>query len=278
MDWDESFGEGSDELKNSPFVKESKDIASALKQGLDFQKMLGNSLRIPGEGAGADAVKDFREKAARAGLVPKDQFTDFVKPEKPELYALTEPPADAVAIGLTQDIIDKWKTDAHQLGLSPKQFDTWATTLVKNQRETIAAASKRHQEANDALLKDWGPEAFESRKALALQAAKKYGGDALVAKLGANPDPEVLKALAEVGKTFVESGNDFVPRPHYAETRTEAAIKLAEIKANKAHPFNRPRMEVGAAAHDLALAEVVRLTAISMGNKPGKDFMFDEVG
>jgi hypothetical protein len=37
-------------------------------------------------------------------------------------------------------------------------------------------------------------------------------------------------------------------------------------------------MEVGAAAHDLALAEVVRLTAISMGQKPGKDFMFDEVG
>jgi hypothetical protein len=278
MEWDEAFGEASDEVKNSSFVKESKDIASALKQAHDFQKMLGNSLRIPGEGAGEDAVKEFREKAARAGLVPKDQFTDFVKPEKAELYALSEPPADAVAIGLTQDMIDKWKADAHQLGLSPKQFDSWATALVKNQRETLAVASSRNEAANAALLKEWGPEAFESRKALALQAAKKFGGDELVAVLGSNPNPAVLKALAAVGKTFVETGNDFVPRPHYAETRAEAALKLTEIKTNKAHPFNRPRMEVGASAHDAALAEVVRLTAISMGQKPGKDFMFDEVG
>jgi hypothetical protein len=278
MNWDDSFGEAPDDVKNAPLVKEAKDVASALKQAIDFQKMLGNSIRVPGEGAGEDVLKEFREKVAKHGLVPKDKFTEYVRPEKAELYVLSKPPEDAQQLGLTQQQVDAWKAQAHALGLSPAQFDTWAQGQIETRRSEARAQAERVTAANDALTKDWGPEAFESRKQLALQAAKKFGGDELVQKLGANPDPAVLKALANIGKQFVEAGNDLGPRTSYAETREEAAMKLAEIKANKAHPFNQPRYSVGPAAHDAALAEVVRLTAISMGQKPGKDFMFDEVG
>lgn len=279
MEWDETiFGPLPAELKDSPLLKEAANAAAILKQAIDFQRMAGNSIRIPGDGAGEDVIKEFRDKAARAGLVPKDKFTDFVKPEKPENYTLTDAPVDAEKIGVTQTILDKWKTDAHSLGLSPGQFNTWATNMIAQQREAVLARAKRFGDADEALKKEWGPEAFASRKELAMQAAKKFGGEELLARLGDNPDPAVLRALAAVGKSFVEAGNDLAPRPSFSETRDEATMKLHEIKTNPAHPFNRQRSEVGAKVHDTALAEVVRLTAISLGQKPGKDFMFDEVG
>jgi hypothetical protein len=275
MTWKEELPE---DLRDTPIVKEAKDIASLAKQAVDFQRMLGNSLRVPGEGAGENEWKEFHEKAARAGLVARDRFTEIVRPEKPEHYALKKVPEDVAELGLAQSDVDAWKARAHVLGLSKEQFAEWAETQIAERRAAAKDRAERFRAADESLKQEWG-QAFEQRKALALAAAKRFGGDTLVQALGNNPDPLVLRALGEIGKQFEEKGmGDLTPRPNFAETRQEAQLKLDEIMRNPEHPYNRPQMAVGRAAKDAAIAEVMRLRALAMGQKPSRDFMFEEAG
>ena len=267
-----------EDLRGLPLVQEAKDFVSVVKQAVDFQRMLGNSIRVPSENASADEQAAFLEKVQKHGLIPKDKFQEAVRPTTPDAYAILQPPQDAQALGLTQTQVDVWKAEAHAMGLSPGQFDALAQSRIGAIRELVKARQDRFDAADAALRQDWG-DSLEQRKAVALQAAQKFGGQAWVDALGETPDPAVLKALGEIGKQFAERGmGDLTPRPTFSETREEAATKLVEIQNNPNHPFNLGRQKAGKVAHEAALADVVRLRAISMGQKPTKDFMFDEVG
>lgn len=276
MEWKDELPE---DLRGTALVQEAKDIASVVKQAVDFQRMLGNSLRLPSENASEADVQAFREKVQKHGLVPRDKFTEFVRPADPSAYSLPSPPPDAEKIGLTQTQVDLWKAQAHELGLSPEQFAQFADKQIEQAREAHQARMSKFEAANEALKAEWG-EALNERKQLALQAAQKFGGEELVNALGENPDPSVIKALAEIGKQFAERGvGDLTPRPVFTETRDEAAVKLAEIQNNPQHPYNLGHLRVGKQAYDVAMKEVVRLRALSMGLKPpSDDIMFDQTG
>ena len=85
------------------------------------------------------------------------------------------------------------------------------------------------------------------------------------------------RAFAEIGKQFEEAGLGDLDIPQIMpETRDEAATKLAEIRANKDHPFNRGPLNIGETAYSAAAAEVMRLREISMGLRPSRDFMFED--
>jgi hypothetical protein len=277
MDWRDEIPE---ELRSTTLVQEAKDIGSIVKQAVDFQRMLGGSIRVPSEHASDDERQAFLEKVGRHGLVPRDKFTEFVRPAEPSAYSLPSPPSDAEQIGLSQGLVDQWKAQAHELGLSPEQFNKFAEKQIEQVRAAAQARADRFGKVDSDLKGDWGEEAYEARKNLALQAAQKFGGEDLVAYLADNPDAVVIKALAEAGKLFAERGTgDLQPRPSFAETREEASIKLSEIANNPNHPFNMGHMRAGPKAFEAATKEVMRLRAISMGLKPGADdFMFERTG
>lgn len=272
MPWKDELPE---DLRSVPIVAEAPDLPTLVKQTVDFQRMLGNSLRLPGEQATPEERAAFAEKAGKHGLIQKDKFTEFVRPEKPELYGIGEPPADAEALGLSQGIIDQWKADAHALGLSPSQFTAQAQARIAAMRETVKARTDAFDAANKALVDKWGDAATE-RKAMAMAAAERFGGKELVDALAANPDPKVLLALAEVGKAFSETGlGDLQTRPTFIETREEAAMKLSKIMNDPEHAYNKGASVVGSQAYDAVLGEVMRLRQLAAGVKPQKDYMYD---
>lgn len=266
-----------DELNELPLVKEAPDLAAIIKSAQSAQQMLGNSLRVPGEGASDADKAAFRAKAQQIGLVPRDKFHEFVRPEKPEQYALTNPPKDADKV-VTQTEINTWKAWAHTQGLSPQQFEAFANSQIEGRVTAAIAQQTRYAEVDKVVKDKYGDAGLNAAKERALAAALKFGGKPFADKLAAQPDAETIIALAEVGKLFGERGmGDLTPQPHFTETREEAARKLDEIRRNKQHAFNQPRMLVGKDAKEAANREVMRLQALAMGEQPAKgDYMFVE--
>jgi hypothetical protein len=274
MDWnDATHGAVDDAIKGSDIVKNAKTVADIAKQAVDYQRMYGGAIRIPGEGA-SDADKlDFKAKMEKAGLVPKDKFTDYVRPAKAEEYKYDgEIPAD---LKVTQQHVDAVKAQAFALGLSNDQFKG----MMKASLDTMVGATKVQSDAltaaQTALKTEWG-QAFDAKMQLARQAAMKLGGEGAVARI--DLDPVFAKGMSELGAAYQESGRTDLQRilPS-VETQGEAKVKLAEIRNNRDHPFNN-RQKVGRVAYEAAAAEVLRLTNMSLGIKPGKDLMFDEAG
>jgi hypothetical protein len=236
--------------------------------------MIGNSLRIPGENASDADKTEFRQKLEKIGMVPKDKFTDFVRPEKAEQYALTNPPKDAEKV-ITQTEIDQLKEWAHKTGLAPSQFEALVTTRIE---ERIESAKKQQEQfaGVDAVLKaKYGDAGVNAAKERALAAALKFNKP-LADKLAQAPDADTLIALAEVGKMFQERGmGDLTPQPKFTESPEEAEMKLSEIANNKAHAFHN--RSTNRRAYEAAAAEVMRLRALALGQQPPQgDYMFEE--
>ena len=269
-----------EDMRGSALVTEATSVEAVVKQALDFQSMLGNSIRMPADGASDEQVADFRSKAEKVGLIPKDKAIEFLRPKAQEGYKIDSPPDDSEKIGLTQGQVDEWKKWAFEAGLSPEQFNAVATQNITGLRDRSKATQDRFDGADATLKAKWGEAAFTARKDMALAAIKKFGGDELLARMGTNPDPDVLIAFAEIGKQFTESGmGDITPATTVTESRDEATVKLAEIRANKEHPFNQGQMGPGGKkAYEAGAREVMRLQALAMGKKPGADFMFDRTG
>ena len=265
-----------EELRGSTMVQEAKSLESIVKQATDYQRMASNSVRIPGEGAGEEDVAAFREKMTAVGMVPLDNFTEYVRPKEIGQYTITDPPSDAASIGLTQGDVDRWKDEAFEDGLSQAQFDARAQRRFAEKRDQYNI-NKTEFQAKEAALKDeWGEAGYEPQRQRALAAATRFGDAELIAYLQDNPDPGTLKAFAKIGKEFEESGMGDLQQPmSLPETREEASIKLAEINRNKEHPFNLGPSVVGKDAHTAASAEVMRLRRVKRGEpQTAADDMF----
>lgn len=271
-DWKEALPE---EMREATIIQESESLEAFAKTAISAQSMLGSSVRIPSEHASDDDRKAFTERMVKAGMIPKAQASEFLRPADAAHYKLDTPPADAADLGLTQSDIDTLKVQAHELGLSNEMFQGYANAHIERIREAKNEQRQKHMEANEALRQLWGPDAFDGNRVQALQAIRRWGGIELAKKIDDNPDPDLLRAFAEIGQKFEEQGMGDLETPIYKpESRTEAAEKLAEIEGNPDHPFNKGG-QVPRATWEAAAAEVMRLKRISMGQTGRQsDFMF----
>jgi len=264
-----------EEYRETTLVQEAKSLGDVVKGAIEAQALVGSSIRVPSEHASVEDVDAFTEKLVKRGFIPRDKASDYLKPKDPAHYELETVPVDAAEINLQQSDIDLMKARAHTLGLSKEQFKDFSSNLIDARRQELADKRARHAEANDALKILWGPDAFDNRRVQALMAIKRYGGVELAKKVDENPDPDILRAFAEIGKQFEEQGLGDLETPMYVPTREEATAALDEIAGNKDHPFNRGPHNAGKAAYEAAAVEVMRLKRISMG-QPGqaRDYMF----
>jgi hypothetical protein len=265
-----------EELRDTTLVKEAPDLATLAKQAVDFQRMMGSMIRIPGEDASDEVREEFRGKLTKVGMVPLDDFTSYVRPKEINEYRLENPPEDVASIGLTQAHVDRWKDEAFSDGLSQAQFQARALRNIDNMRAEFNERANQYQAQEMQLKDEWGMPGYEPNRQRALAAAARFGGDELVAALKSNPDPAALKAFAKIGKEFEEQGMGDLQQPlSLPETKEEAGIKLQEITSNKEHPFNLGPSGAGRPAYDAAAKEVMRLRRIMAGeNVNAPDYMF----
>jgi hypothetical protein len=237
-----------EDLHENPTLKEAKDVASMAKAYVDTKAFVGSSIRIPGQDAGEEDKKAFREKLKTAAPelveVPADPakfaevegqlFEKLGRPKKVEEYPGLKESKIEVPAEVRLDETELRKT-AHGLGMTKKQYLVFAKNVVDERTKEAGLAS----EARGALKKELG-DAFDERLSAAALAAKKHGmGEAFVTALRTgNIPPEQARGWIAVAKATGTEGSDFGRGGGESGkgkmTPREAQDALAELRKNPA--------------------------------------------
>lgn len=229
-------------------------LDDAIKGYIDLKSYQGNSLHIPGEDTNEEQRAEFAnklvEKVPSVMLRPDpdnaDQTKEFYRSAgMPEESSGYEAPEVELPDGMkkNEDRLEFFKGLAHESGLNKSQFKKIMEGVEKADIETTISAQESHQKATDALNTEWGAAADE-RKQAALNIAEKTGApESLVEaiKSGTVP-PELTKWIyglsTAIGSEGTNLANNQQTKPGKM-TPDEAKDKIAEIYANKEHPFHK---------------------------------------
>jgi len=191
-------------LKDGEEVKDSDVLTGLITKSRETEKLIGKSIRVPGDDASEEEVSKFRKALG----VPEDAAGyEFRLPEDyPE------------EVPYNSDLAEKFKPVAHKLGLTAKQasglHEFVAQYGVSNMGETAAAVEARGVAATTALEETWGPQDSDQYKAnleYADAGLRLLGGDAVMKELsdvgliGPNKEifaPALAKALAKAGRAL----------------------------------------------------------------------------
>lgn len=208
-----------EDLHENATLKDVKDIPSLAKAFIDTKAFVGSSIRIPGQDAGEEDKKAFREKLQKAMPdlveVPSDPtkleaaegmlFEKLGRPKDAKEYpslkdAKIEVPAE---INISEDEL---RTYGHKLGMTKKQFVKFAQGVVEERMKTAQLSS----DARAVLKKELGA-AFDERLTAAAAAAKKLGASETVvtALRTGNVPAEQARLWIGVAKSLGTEGSEF---------------------------------------------------------------------
>ena len=265
---DETWKEGLPEAVRSwKEVETSNSPEEFWGQMTNHRAHLGQSIRVPGEGAGEADWTEFHTKLKNKvpNLIPRPTdeagygalYDSLGRPATPEEYTNPLGGTDSA------EVVALRKT-AHELGFSQKQFEN----LITNgdaQATALAETTKLQQdEALQGLKTEWGA-AFEQKKQRAASIAEKTGApQGLIDAINNDTiGPESMKwfdSLAEKFKSAPGVGDDFNHKDPVM-TPDEAAIKISEITGNKEGPYWNKQDP----AHAVIKAKVRELYIVKQG-------------
>lgn len=183
-----------------------KDVQSLAVKARDAERLIGSSIRLPGDDA---KPEEWDKVYARLG-----------RPDKPDGYEF-KPPADMPeGLPYNQDFASWFKGAAHAEGLSKKAaaglHDKFVEMSVK---QAVADYEARITAAEAALAKAWGgpkdSEAYKAKVELADRGIKALGGDDLMTELKATGllgsggeilSPAIAQAFAKAGEALGKEG------------------------------------------------------------------------
>jgi hypothetical protein len=240
------------DLQQDPSVTKFKSPEDLARSYVGLQKLAGSKdpekyIQVPGP---EDDGTGRRAALTKLGL-----------PDNPDGYELQAPEGAPEGFKPDTDMGKAFKQKAHELGVLPDQakglFD-WYGQLTGQTVTQQQQQLQEQQQANvDALRKEWG-DAFDVRVKTANFAVNtlesKIGAEdgQLLEKLnaaGLGNDPDVIKALYEMGRVYTDSGDGpatgekgsqkFGTSPQEAKDKGNALLRQAmEIK----NPAERRRL------------------------------------
>ncbi|MGD1830994.1 MAG: hypothetical protein ACPKM1_15645 [Spirochaetaceae bacterium] len=242
-----------DEVTNSDSSEKFWDQMS------NMRSRMGQSIRIPGDDAGKEAMEEFykrlNDKVPGLMKAPDPENDDDLgavysrlgRPEKAEEYAIPEiKDANGNVIPaekLDMSLAEAFKEIAHTKGLSQKQYGGIIEAITSmNITKNMEAAEKR-QADQESLKSEWGA-AHERNSEIVSNFLEKSGAPEMVMQALSKGlmDSKSMKwfhALATEtlgdGKRFISDEN----RNKGVMTPDEAAIKISEIRNNKEHPYHK---------------------------------------
>ncbi len=237
-DWRSSLPE---DIRSAKAFDSVKDIASLGKQFLDAQSHIGNSIRIPGEDAGQEAIDAFHAK-----LMNKTDL--MVKPTNAEDYAKVfesmGKPADGAGYTIpegTEGNFDHLRELANNANMTNKQFESMVQSVADLDAAALASTQEAQTESRGKVEKEWGA-AFDqnSNQAIALLEATGAPESVIALAKDGNIDGDSLRwfhALSQKmsGGTAPNAVGD--EGHNQIMTPTEAGHQLNEIMSNKESPY-----------------------------------------
>jgi|GEM_PF-5208978 len=215
-----------DDLKADPSIGQYKNLGDFAKGFVETKKMVGQSLRAPA----ADATDAEWDKFYKAGG----------KPNTPDEYKFTMPEG----FKMTPEEETQIRAEAHRMGLNGKQ----AQRFVDLQAQGVAELRKaEHDELvkTDRMFREkWGAN-FDRNKAIIERTMERIDPNKELRNYfdatGLGNHPVLINLFHEWGKRLVEDG--LMPGDVQGITgREEALKKIAEIKADRKHPYHTSKI------------------------------------
>lgn len=243
-DWRESLPE---DIRSEASLQSINSIDDLAKSYVNSQKMIGNSLRIPSEDASEEALNEFYSKLEGvkgvARLDSDDIHSKLGWPEDKADYSQGLPED----IELDQERFERYAELAHESKMTKEQFQSLIKLNAAEAQAQSEANEKSFLEGQNKLKEVWGQD-FENRLQGAQEAAKMYSEkypEAMEQLLNSDMsnNPAVLSMFSELYSAMKETGvvDAKSSGPNYGMTPDEAKAQIADIRSNKAHPFNNSR-------------------------------------
>ena len=224
----EWMGGLSEELQTNNGLTKFKDVDGLAKSYLELEKSNSSKFGVPEK----DDSEGWDKLYGKLG-----------RPEKAEDYSLEGIENEELAgVEENKATIDRFKEIGHQYGLNNRQVSGIINDVLGMTAEQAKASSEANAQNIQELREAFGPE-FDNRVALANDTLKKMvdktGGDwdrvsQALAQSGLHSQPDLLKALAGVGRMFQQDkiwGAGGEPRSMGGHTPGEAREQIEAITA-----------------------------------------------
>jgi hypothetical protein len=234
----------SEDLRNDPSLKDFKDINGLAKSFVEQKRMLGNSIRIPSEDAGEEALNQFYDKLTnvkgvmRSPDTPEGRdalLTYLGRPENPDGYEFQV--RDSVPVD--PQGLNEFKNLAHQLGLTKEQAQK-SMEYYHNIRMGEIDNFNQVSSHNEASLKEmWGNE-FQNNVQAANALAQTYKDsypEAYMDLQKIQNNPIVLDIMANHARVLHEQGNPNIVSQvqKFGMSSAEAIERIRDIQTNPAY-------------------------------------------
>jgi hypothetical protein len=228
----------------------NKPLPDVLKSYVEAQKLIGSSVRLPGE---KDAPEIREKKLAEV-------YTRLGKPESPEAYQLSAPKTLMPHVPWSDESTSWVAKTAHKLNLNPQQAQVLAdeigTALSKAPNPKAAA-----KDTEATLRQEWGDGVYTRNLTWAFRTLKDFGGDEAVQLMettGLGNDPRVIKLFANIGKELAEA-NVIRKEIDGVNSSGDAQSEIKRILGDKndpyhnaKHPLHEERVQAMLKLHELA--------------------------
>ena len=177
-DWRASLPE---DIRSSKVFDSVQDVNSLAKQFMDAQSHIGNSIRIPGEDAGQEAVDAFHQK-----LMNKTDL--MVKPTTPEDYQKVFKsmgmPEDGKGYVNPEGVegYEHLRELALNANMTNKQFESMVNSVAQLDASALETQQASQAEGRGVVEKEWGA-AFDQNSSQAIALLEATGAPESVIKL-----------------------------------------------------------------------------------------------
>lgn len=225
--------------KDVPFVKETPDLNTLVKQAYDFKRVIGGGLtKIPGKEARPEEVAAWKKenfsKLAAAGLME-------LAPESADAYKIEMPAGAIEGVTWSNELVSGFKTLAKDMGLTQAQVDKiieFDTARMTAAHKTLATTT---EQAVTALKSKWGDK-YDVNFEIASRGTKEIFKDdqaalALFDEIGLSNHPAFLEKMFEVGARMQES-DGHLPGGGAAAGDPKADLATFMADKEKVHKWN----------------------------------------
>lgn len=270
MPWFEEAGLP-DEVKGWDEVTKAPDADTFWKQMSDMRSHIGQSIRVPPEGASEADIKAFHDKlsAKVPGLIKSPNFEneEDVKflykkmgwPESADQY--TEPEIENKE-KLDLGLLKAFKPVAHKYGLTQKQFAGIVADISQANVEGAIEQEGKHSAEMQTLRTDWGLKYDDNVGTIQALLKTTKAPDGLVEAVTSNrAAADVLIWLSNVATAIGSEGLNLpkgTPGPTKM-TPAEAQNKISEILADRKSAY----WDKGHPGHKAALQGMLELQAMA---------------
>ena len=239
-----------EEYRDVASVRDAGSMENLLKQHVNLESKLGNSISFPTDDADEDQLNNFyskiQERAAGLTRIPTAEdseewagvYDKLGRPKDPSEYQYPEIKYDDNGVEKPLDQSkygEGFQTKAHELGITGKQFKGIMSYFGEQTLQNMEQRNAEYETTMNALRSEWG-DSTDARVARVQALVKEQGGDEAANAFGdLGNNPAVLAMLDKMADALMEE-NSLGNQGPTGDAATRSAIEdeIATLKKNGA--------------------------------------------